>query len=183
MSVAASICPPWLPLPLESLQLEQWSVSALQQCSSRRDQRSRRPHRNCTNLAPAGTGSTSLAFALARSGRKGRSFWHHNHDRRAASADFAQRHISCFIMTLRDPAARLASGFRVGPAAFGVPMREGQRLPQTLSEWLRAIRNASSAHFAHAMRAYTSSVSWPTTEVGARKHPLKNGKERKHPRC
>ena len=73
--------------------------------------------RACVNLAPAGTGTRTLKAALQRAGL-GRcdatpsgGCYHHRH------ADFAvddafRRGAACAIMTVREPAARVESGFR-----------------------------------------------------------------------
>ena len=57
---------------------------------------------NCANLAPAGTGTISLTVNL---GLYSKSAAAHKHERGAP--ELAREGIKCFVMTLRDPAARL----------------------------------------------------------------------------
>ena len=73
----------------------------------------------CLNLAPAGTGTQTLHDVLARlqDQHNAPTRLHHNHYQAAALAEpddawFLVNKTRCLIMTVRDPAARLASGMR-----------------------------------------------------------------------
>ena len=107
----------------------------------------------CMNLAPAGTGSQSLSDALMTA--TGGGHWHHDHFRRieTASAIEAAR---CFIVTIRDPAERLASGFRYLNRFW-----RGPTLVKTLADFVAAARDPAHAAHAEVIRFYLESVAWP----------------------
>ena len=69
----------------------------------------------CAHIAPAGTGTGSLSAALhltARDDKRRRAplYLAHDHNKQISSVPSSR----CFVMTLRDPAERLMSGFRHG---------------------------------------------------------------------
>ena len=76
------------------------------------------PLHRCLNLAPAGTGTQALtAFLRALQTAEGQApVAHHNHHVRAFSqiwnTTWLLNRTRCLIVTLRDPAERLASGMR-----------------------------------------------------------------------
>ena len=115
------------------------------------------------NLAPAGTGSETLSAALHAADAKG--LWHHSHDVRPIHG--IRKGKRCFIMTLRDPAARLASGWRFDIRGHHeldqIFHRSGPRL--TLAEFVAAMGNVSSIAYPSTMRNYWSSVALPTPQV------------------
>eukprot|EP00310_Coccolithus_braarudii_P018083 CAMPEP_0183337804 /NCGR_PEP_ID=MMETSP0164_2-20130417/5323_1 /TAXON_ID=221442 /ORGANISM="Coccolithus pelagicus ssp braarudi, Strain PLY182g" /LENGTH=335 /DNA_ID=CAMNT_0025507557 /DNA_START=13 /DNA_END=1020 /DNA_ORIENTATION=+ len=148
---------------------------------------------SCTNLAIAGTGSLSLLEALKSASPlhpSDKFRWHHMHDQRighvAPSAtelprSGKKRGYTCFIMSIRDPAARLESGFRwslqgVKLVPFGHELdRSFSGEPYTLrsvSAFVRAFANASDVAHHAVMRSYLSSVAHPYTAKTRRSYSL-----------
>ena len=98
----------------------------------------------CVNLAPAGTGTSTLC-ALLRNHSK---LTHHLHTVRAKSYRVTH-YAKCFILTVRDPVARVKSAYTWEMSrASGRPFASADRSLSTPSEFVRAIQNAS--HRAHA---------------------------------
>lgn len=62
--------------------------------------------RRCMTLLPAGTGTESLTEAFKSQFNATLSNWAHSHDHRVDPK------VPCYVMTLRDPAARFESGWR-----------------------------------------------------------------------
>lgn len=80
------------------------------------------PLSHCLNLAPAGTGTQTLHDVLVRLQQHKKTRVHHNHNQPAALTEpedawFLVNKTRCLIMTVRDPAERLASGMRFDIAA------------------------------------------------------------------
>ena len=129
----------------------------------------------CVNLAPAGTGTGSLYEQLSTTAPGGP--WHHMHENRIR--DLQGRSRDCFILTVRDPAARLESAFRhelsnkrpvLGMSSlYGQAYRElsGRhedvlsREPRSITHFIDALRDTTNPYHANVMRYYLSSVSWP----------------------
>lgn len=69
----------------------------------------------CANLAPAGTGTLALSATLKDLGNR---HWHHEHGATIADVRRGKRRGArvkapeCFLVTLREPASRLESGYR-----------------------------------------------------------------------
>ena len=106
--------------------------------------------RCCANLAVAHTGSSSL-YALLRPWT---AWAQHLHQARAS--DLYARGVRCFVTTLRDPAARLVSGFKFEAGyPFGVGrhfhLHSPHRGTTSPAIFVRAFRD--SAHPAHALVA------------------------------
>ena len=111
----------------------------------------------CSNLAPAGTGTTSLAHALMHTGNNSQinqgsralrlntskiSLVHHDHNLFIPSLSLRPGGGSCFIMTLRDPVERLKSGLAYG--GFGVPLKG---VGYSLSNFVSALRSGQARSF------------------------------------
>ena len=96
----------------------------------------------CANLSPAGTGTTTITDAFLRSQNP---FTAHSHVR--AISELARNAIRCFVITVRDPAARIHSGL-TGP---GEAM--SHRFNITARALLRRLRNGTTpANWATAWR-------------------------------
>jgi hypothetical protein len=95
-------CPSGFPRSPSHLPLRFLNSTLLQQCSKHNPELHLA---ECGNLAPAGTGTTSLWTAL----RNATGQHHFNGIHVNRIRDSAKK---CYIMTLRDPATRLESGFR-----------------------------------------------------------------------
>ena len=112
---------------------------------------------DCSNLAVAGTGSRSLTEAMKAIGL---SQAQHKHGARIASS--ARR--KCYLLTLRDPAKRLESGFRYDLTHPETPRSNSLVQPsiKSLTDFVAALRNSSypGHHLAKAM--YEQSVIDPS---------------------
>ena len=111
----------------------------------------------CSNLAPAHTASTSLTELLHPHSRLA----HHRH-RWNVRTLFQQFHVRCFVMTLRDPVARLRSAFdferkqsRPGREAHLVSRTRRTANPTTFVD---ALRNPSYPSHAAVVRLYNGSL-------------------------
>ena len=108
---------------------------------------------DCMNLAPAGTGSTSVFSAL----RQYSNYSHHNHATRLPQrATVNGRRPTCFILTVREPAARLASLLRyagVSPTRYAGFLSEFGLANATADDLVAALKDARDARHADALRA------------------------------
>ena len=148
---AGASCPVGLPLKLPELpQLVRQDAIAAAVAAARSARRSNLTQ--CMNLAPAGTGSQSLVNGL---GALAPGRWHHDHFWRVAPEGNG---VHCFMMTLRDPAARLASGFRY------LSQWRAAAAPSVTS-FVADLRNSSAPAHADAMRSYREAAAWPTRRV------------------
>ena len=134
----------------------------------------------CALLLPAGTGTQSLHdFMQTMLGTSApRSFTerslrptnvHHLHHVRMAASMSAPRtegKPKCFIMSLRDPVARLKSGFAFLKKGWGPGLNKQVALPsnaaRTYSGFIAAMRDPENADHRFAQGLYWSSVSKPT---------------------
>ena len=146
-------CPAGLPLSLDELRLPHLETGAVRAHVNGIARNHARNLSACMNLAPAGTGSQSLSDALTAATGGGQ--WHHDHFRRigAASAREAAR---CFIVTIRDPAERLASGFHYLNRFW-----RGPTLVKTSADFVAAARDPGHAAHAEVIQFYSESVAWP----------------------
>lgn len=164
---AHTSCPTGFPPSLEQLHLRWYDQIELTAYTRRMPSKHRRNLSDCVNLAPAGAATQSLYEQLLLAAPENR-FWHHSHAFRIGGR--GHRNISCYILTLRDPADRLVSGYRWDVAANGPhELQNLFRLPNasalpTVSDFVAAFRNRSSAAYASVMRNYWSSVAWPTAD-------------------
>ena len=109
--------------------------------------------RECSNLAPAGTGTTSLTALLQPHSA------HTHHIHLITPAVPRTLAVDCFVMTLRDPADRLVTAFNY-QKAVGLTFPENALRPADPSEWLRAIRDDASGSSLHraALHSYRQSL-------------------------
>ena len=166
-------CPAGLPFTTRQLRLPDVDevVSKLRRQQELLDARdSTLAHRlsDCANLAPAGTGTMTLyeqALSAAPAGRQ----WKHSHDRRIRSPGL--ENVSCFIITLRDPAARLESGFRYDTSHWfshelDRVFRQGEPVMPATTDFVAAFRNGSTGDaWAGVMRTFLGSASHPLATV------------------
>ena len=147
--------------------------------------------RTCTSLVPPGTGSTATFLgleeiwkALPERPAAASSPWHHEHSYRIDEPQRPQQtHLpapDCFVLSVRDPAARFQSLWSLDALAHGKqqPMLEMTALwgaiqgvkrdthyPvqyfRTATEWLAAVRNASNPGYPSAMRSFWASAANP----------------------
>ena len=156
-------CPTGFPPSLEQLHLRWYDERELTAYARRPASKHKRLS-GCVNLAPAGTATLSLYEQLKIAAPENR-FWHHSHAGRIS--DRSHHNFTCYILTLRDPADRLASGYRWDVAPDGPhELQNVFRLPNvsalpTVTDFVAAFRNRSSAAYASVMRNYWSSVAWP----------------------
>ena len=134
----------------------------------------------CALLLPAGTGTQSLhdfmETMLGTSARRSlpeRSLHptnvHHLHHVRMTalmSAPRTEGKPKCFIMSVRDPVARLKSGFAFLKKGWGPGLNKQVALPsnaaRTYSGFIAAMRDPENADHRFAQGLYWSSVSKPT---------------------
>lgn len=153
-------CPPGFPLDPKALGFRNATQEELLRGS--RLERSRHDLRECVNLIPAGTGTQSLVDLLQRATN---TTWFHDHDLRVEN----HASVPCFVMTIRDPVARLESGFLWDVMMAGEMSKifnRGQKGSVAhLRDWLAALRDPGSRAYPSVMRNYFSSVSSPTAQV------------------
>lgn len=102
----------------------------------------RGPARECVNLAPAGGGTKTVTEALRAAGlpecgstpRGGCA--HHEHELYGAR-DAAARGARCVVATVREPAARLESGFRYLVQREKIANAAGKRINDVVAAWAR----------------------------------------------
>ena len=135
----------------------------------------------CALLLPAGTGTQSLhdfmQTVLGTSAQRNRSSLerslhrtnvHHLHHVRmtAWSARRTEVKPTCFIMSVRDPVARLKSGFAFLKKGWGRGLNKQVALSsnaaRTYSGFIAAMRDPENADHRFAQGLYWSSVSKPT---------------------
>ena len=114
----------------------------------------------CDNLAVGGTGSRSLTEALKTVGV---SHAHHRHPARIGFATSATKR-PCWVLTVRDPATRLESGFRYDLTHPSTPAANSLVHPTmpTLADFVEALRNTSHAGHRLAVLLYEQSVTSPS---------------------
>ena len=101
---------------------------------------------DCMNLAPAGTGSVTLATVL----KQYSNYSHHNHDFRLPRPPVNGKQPACFILTVREPVSRLESLLRYARQKSMIP----QRLDNASGDAIvAALMNVSDPNHAHAMNA------------------------------
>ena len=169
----SDVCPAGLPFTTRQLRLPDVDevVSKLRHQQELLDTRdSPLAHRlsDCANLAPAGTGTMTLYEQALRAAPAGRH-WQHSHERRIRSPGL--ENVSCFIITLRDPAARLESGFRYDTAHWfshelDRVFRQGEPVMPATADFVAAFRNGSTGDaWAGVMRMFLGSASHPLATV------------------
>ena len=103
----------------------------------------------CANLSPPGTGTMALYHALRLSGAKRAA---HDHQRAAVDVPDAP----CLLMTLREPAARMESGYRF------VYLKAPRKPAPTLDEMLAAWRaNLTEGRRWAPPAGYMANFFWP----------------------
>ncbi len=123
---------------------------------------------SCSNLVPAGTGTAStlagLRMLVPKLNKSGHP-WHHDHTLRIGNFPAS----ACFVISLRDPADRMRSGFfydSAGPgemtSLFYPTGPNGTRyFIKSISHYLAALADLNHPEHASAFRNYLSSVAFP----------------------
>ena len=142
-------CPFGLPPSLAQLRLHSITTQDdLTRCTSHK---SHTPAlEKCQTLLPAGTGTGTLASRLQR---------FHNHQLRIDG-----NRGGCYVMSLRDPAGRFASGVRDGSPLTRASLNlrhPGTADVPTANEFVAAVRNPSHPAHPAVMRLYWMSVAYP----------------------
>lgn len=121
---------------------------------------------DCMNLAPAGTGTQTVTDWLKAEG----SPWaHHDHWRRANTS------APCLVLTVRDPVARLRSGWRLRLAKshrFRGPDSGFLRGMLNLSQFVAALRDPQHERHIESLGLYRASLLNPRHEPRQRTRQL-----------
>jgi hypothetical protein len=93
--------------------------------------------------------------ALVPAAAKINGSWHHSHERRIPQL----RGTTCYVMSVRDPAERLRSGFYYDRLAWIVDTE--RYFFKSVGQYIRALAEPDHPEHASAMRNYWSSVALP----------------------
>ena len=144
-------------------------------CVAQNEQK--RPLQECALLSPGATGSSSVLgkmihYMVYARKQNASAPWQQPiqcHSLRANGVLGPQGVLNaeCFIMSVRDPAARFESGFRqdlLAPRGGVGHLRlaSASRNTPTATDFIHALRNASHPGHVHVMAMYQTSVAFPT---------------------
>lgn len=125
----------------------------------------------CANLAPAGTGTTTLHTLLSRLSPR---LAHHSH---AATPRQFWKRAKCFVMTLRDPAERLVTAFRfeisVSHGGSSLLLRRHWWFPQ---HWVHSFMSGESTTWQQYNFSLPGNLHWTRSRrAGAEPNILRLG--------